>query len=293
MQKDCNMKASTIGGSRAGRGESTSSEETNAEGGLEVRVTDVCKWFGEIQALDHIDLVVRRGEMVAVIGGSGSGKSVLMRHLTGHFKPDEGRVFIANHAVEGSPLVDLASLSRSEMEALERHWAVVLQLNGLVPGTVYDNIALALRYVAELDEAIVHRRVHEVIEAVGLDVQRHAGLSVYELSGGMAKRVTIARALAIDPLLVFYDEPTSGLDPVLSVQIHELLRTVHNRSTASGMPRTSFIVTHDKDLLRNLRPRIVLLQAGQIVFEGLFEAFERSTNTAVQAYLNPRMSTQR
>lgn len=101
----------------------------------------------------------------------------------------------------------------------------------------------------------------------------------------MAKRVTIARALAVDPILLFYDEPTSGLDPMLAKQIQDLIRAVHLSRTTRGFIRTSVIVTHDKDLLRNLRPRIVLLNAGRIVFDGPFETFEQSRTPASQAYL--------
>jgi phospholipid/cholesterol/gamma-HCH transport system ATP-binding protein len=202
-------------------------------------------------------------------------------------------VLIADHESPGSPLVDLSSLGELGMERIERHWAVVFQQNALFAGTVYDNIALALRAVQGLPEDVVRRRVSDAIAAVGLDRDRDGELQVDQLSGGMAKRVAIARALAIDPILVFYDEPTTGLDPSRSYQIQDLIESVYERPTASGFPRTTVLITHDKELLIRLRPRVAMLDAGRIVFDGTYDSFENSNLPAIQPYIKSMASLHR
>jgi phospholipid/cholesterol/gamma-HCH transport system ATP-binding protein len=252
---------------------------------IEIRVEGLYKAFGDKRVLDGIDIQVCRGELIAIVGSSGSGKSTLLRLFTGHFKPDRGRVLVADHESEGSPPVDLATLDSLEMERLQRHWAVVFQGNGLLAGTVYDNIALPLRLVQGLDEKTIGDRITEVLLAVGLDPNKDAQISVDQLSGGMRKRAAIARALAIDPALMFYDEPTTGLDPARSWQIQDLIQAANERRTLSGCVRTSIAVTHDKDLLRRLQPRIVMLDGGHIVFDGNYESFHHSDSPLIRPYV--------
>ena len=252
---------------------------------VEVRVDGVYKSFGGRRVLDGVDLEVRRGEMVAIVGSSGGGKTTLLRHLTGHFAPDRGRVFLADHESPGSPLVDLATLDRIGMQRLERHLAVVFQQNGLLSGTVYDDVALPLRIVQGLDEGAVRVRVAEVLRAVGLDATEVGPTDVEQLSGGMAKRVAIAAALAVDPVLIFYDEPTSALDPARGAQVQDLIRAVHDRPTAAGLARTSLVITHDRDLLDRLQPRTVMLEAGRVVFDDAYRAFQQSDLPAIKPYL--------
>lgn len=262
-----------------------SDQSTSRPSQVELYVEHLSKSFGNKLALTDINLEARRGEIVAVVGTSGSGKTTLLRHLTGHFKPDRGRVLLADHDLNGSPLVDLATLDSAGMERLARHWAVVFQQNGLMSGTVYDDIALPLRVVQNLDEAAIRSRVSEAVLAVGLDMEKDTNLNVDQLSGGMAKRVAIAGALALDPILIFYDEPTTALDPSLSWRIQDLIQTVHNRPTATGFARTSLIITHDKDLLYRLKPRIIMLEAGRIVFDGSHDAFTHSDSPLIRPYL--------
>jgi phospholipid/cholesterol/gamma-HCH transport system ATP-binding protein len=253
---------------------------------IEIRVENLRKSFGDKVVLDGINLQVDSGELLAIVGDSGGGKSTLLRHLTGHFQPDRGRVLMADHESSGSPLVDLATLDDSGMDRLERHWGVVFQQNGLIAGSsTYDNIALPLRVVQGLAEDVIRQRVNDAVAAVGLDVNRDEELQIDELSGGMAKRVAIARALAIDPILMLYDEPTTGLDPSRAYQIQDLIEAVHKRPAASGIVRTTVLITHDKELLLRLQPRVVMLEAGRIVFDGLFENFESSNLPAIQPYI--------
>jgi len=250
----------------------------------EILVQDVHKSFGKNHVLRGINLEIGSGEMVAIVGGSGSGKTVLLRHLLGDFKPDRGHIRIADHESPGSPLVDLSTLDDEGMDRLRRHWAVVFQGNALFPGTVFENIALVLREVKGFSEAEIRAKAEEVVKAVGLDVTRVLDIDRRDLSGGMAKRVGIARALALDPLLIFYDEPTSGLDPNLAHQIQDLIAEAHLRNR-DGTPSTTVMITHDKELLYRLSPRVVMLHGGVVAFDGPYDAFRQADSPIVRPYL--------
>jgi phospholipid/cholesterol/gamma-HCH transport system ATP-binding protein len=212
---------------------------------VEIRIENLSKSFGSRHVLNGIDLEVRSGEMLAIVGGSGNGKSTLLRQIIGLDHPDQGRVLVADHESKDSPLVDLAILNTAGMESLERHWAVVFQGNALLSGhTVGFNIGLPLREVQNLDEPTVRRKVQGVLREVALDPDEDLALTTDQLSGGMAKRVAIARALALDPILLLYDEPTTGLDPQVAEKIQDLIGSVHRGKTASGFARTTLIITY-------------------------------------------------
>ena len=161
----------------------------------------------------------------------------------------------------------------------------MFQGNALLSGrTVGYNIALPLSDVQNLDEATIQRKVSEALREVALDPDKDSNLSIDQLSGGMAKRVAIARALALDPILLFYDEPTTGLDPQVADQIQRLIGSVHESKSASGMARTTLVITHDKDLLYRLQPRIIMLEAGRILFDGTYDAFSNSDSPVIRPY---------
>jgi phospholipid/cholesterol/gamma-HCH transport system ATP-binding protein len=250
---------------------------------VEIRAEAVYKSFGDNPVLRGLDLEIAAGELVAIVGGSGSGKTVLLRHFLGDFQPDRGRIWVADHEAPDGGLVDLATLDGEGMDRLRRHWAVVFQGNALFPGTVYENIALALREVKGLPESEIRNRADDVLRAVGLDVSRVLDLDRRQLSGGMARRVGIARALALEPMLIFYDEPTSGLDPHLAHQIHDLIAEAHARPRGSGR-RTSVMITHDKDLLYRLQPRVIMLNEGRVWFDGTYEAVRQSDSPVIRPY---------
>ena len=235
--------------------------------------------------LSGVSLDIRRGEMVAIVGASGGGKTVLLKHFIGELQPDNGRVLLADHESPGAPLTDLATLDEAGMDRLRRHWAVVFQKNALYTGTVYDNISLALLEVKGLPEDEVRRRVKESVRDVGLDPEHVPGLQREELSGGMAKRVALAPAMALDPALIFYDEPTTGLDPEHAEQIQKLVGSVHLRKSDLGIPRTTVIVTHDTGLLYHLEPRVIMLHDGKVFFDGTTEAFQQSDSAIIRPYV--------
>lgn len=245
--------------------------------------------FNGRPVLRGVDLIIHAGELVAIVGASGCGKTVLVDHLTGLMRPDSGRVLVADHDQPGAPLVDLNALDPDQLDAVRLHWQVVFQRNALFSGTVFDNIALWLREHTRLDERPIQERVRRSVEAVSLDPVDVLNKDRDELSGGMAKRVAIARAIAVDPIVMFYDEPTTGLDPVVSGHIHELIWSTHHRPLDSprsdGDRRTTVIVTHDRDLLRRLEPRVVMLERGRVAFTGSYQAFTQTDLESARTYL--------
>ena len=251
----------------------------------EVVAEGLCKSFDMRAVLVDIHMLVERGQMVAVVGGSGSGKTVLLHLLAGLMPPTRGRVRVADHSRPGAPLIDLAGLGEDAIDAVRRHWAVVFQQNALFSGSVYENIALLLREHGERDERRILARARTALASVALDVDDVLLKDRDNLSGGMAKRVAIARAIAIDPALVFYDEPTTGLDPVVGAHIHELIWTTHLATTSAGVPRTSILVTHDKELLRRVRPHVVMLHAGRVCISGTYNEFEGVPDGPPREYL--------
>jgi phospholipid/cholesterol/gamma-HCH transport system ATP-binding protein len=252
---------------------------------VELRTERLSKSFGDRPVLRGIDLTVGREEIVAIVGASGSGKTVMLDCLLRLLEVTSGRVLAADHSRKGSPLTDITDAREGVLQRIRLHWAVVFQRNALFSGTVYDNIALLLREHQELPEKEILRRARESLAACALDVEDVLRKDRDELSGGMAKRVAIARAIAIDPAVLFYDEPTTGLDPVVSGHIHELIWDMHHRPRAGGEQRTTVIVTHDKDLLRRLRPRVVMLHKGEICYDGSYTRFGKADCPSAQEYL--------
>lgn len=251
----------------------------------EIRLENLGKSFGDHEVLRDINLTILRGELVALVGGSGSGKSVLLDCMTGLLRPTAGRVLVANHSLDGAPLCDLGELDERELDQIRLHWSIVFQRNALYSGPVFDNIALWLRQNTKLSEKQIRDRVCESLEAVGFtDAERVAKSTRSELSGGMAKRVAIARAIAMEPDIIFYDEPTSGLDPRLASQIHDLIQKTHHATAPDGEARTSLIITHDKDFLARVQPRVIMLHDRRVHFDGSYEDFAASDSEVVRPY---------
>lgn len=277
---------------------------TAATAPIELRVENLHRAFGAQVVLDGVSMDIYNGDIVAIVGGSGSGKTVLLDHMTGLLPAQSGRVLVADHDVapgpHGPPLIDLAKQSPEKLDEIRKHWSVVFQHNALFGGTVFDNIALWLREHTSLGEAEIATRVREALIAVALDPKEVMTKDRDTLSGGMAKRVALARAIATNPVVIFYDEPTTGLDPIVGAHIHELVWKVHNQRPtdwaagkgdsgdnrpAPDVRRTSIIVTHDRELLRRLRPRVIMLGNGKICFDGPYDDFTRTHNPQAQLYL--------
>jgi phospholipid/cholesterol/gamma-HCH transport system ATP-binding protein len=254
---------------------------------VEIEIKGLYSAFGEHKVLRGVDLSVGRGEVVAVVGGSGCGKTVLLNQILGQLTPDAGTIEVADHGKPDAPLVDIATLHFKDIDAIHKHWGMVFQGNALFSGSVYDNIALWLREVRHLDEGAIHDIARSVLESVGLATDNDfLTRDVNELSGGMAKRLAVARALSMDPMVVFYDEPTTGLDPSSAVTIHDLIQTTHDEHRPGRPARTTVIITHDKDLLSRLKPRILMMHDGRVFFDGPLDAFEASGSAIVRPYFD-------
>ncbi len=219
----------------------------------------VCR-FGEQTVLDGVNLDVLEGEVLVIMGGSGSGKSTLLRHLIGTFIPDEGTVSVFGE--------DIGQLDEEGMNKVRREFGILFQSGALFNSmTVADNVALSLREHTDLDPDIIEFIVKIKLEQVGL--REAAQKFPSEISGGMKKRAGLARALALDPKLLFYDEPSAGLDPVTSASIDQLILDL---SKKAGV--TSVVVTHEMDSAFVIADRMAMLDKGKMLMVDKREVFE-------------------
>ncbi len=239
-----------------------------------IEVRGLVKSFDGRVVLDGINLRVEKGKVTAIMGGSGCGKSTLLRHLIGVMKPDTGEIWVGGQ--------DITRMGEGEMEAYRKRFGMLFQGGALLNSlSVRDNIALPLREHTRLDEKIIGVMVKMKLELVGLRDFEH--LKPSQLSGGMQKRVALARALALDPEIVFYDEPTSGLDPVVSGVIDELIMNLSDR-----MHITSVVVTHDTRSAFKIAHKMVVLYRGKVVAEGAPEEVRDSPDPLVQQFIHGR-----
>lgn len=236
-----------------------------------IRVRDLVVGFGDATVLDHLDLDVARGEILGFVGASGSGKSVLLRTLIGLLPKRSGLIEIFG--------VDLDKASADEIEAIERRWGILFQQGALFSSlTALQNVQFPMREYLHLSERLMDEVAMAKLEMVGLSVEDAAKFPS-ELSGGMVKRVALARALALDPEIVFLDEPTSGLDPISAGEFDALIRTLQQT-----LELTVFMVTHDLDSLHNVCDRIAALADGKVVAEGPIATMLACEHPWVKAY---------
>lgn len=261
----------------------------------EIVIKDLRKSFEGKAVLQGVDLTIRSGEIVAVVGGSGCGKTVLLKLIMAHYPADGGTVQVADHESEpgsdgAAPLLDIGTLDERQLDRIRVHWAVVFQRNALVTGDVFENLSVLPREVKGMTDEQVLPLARKALADVGLDPDAVMHRDREDLSGGMAKRVAVARAIVMDPVIVMYDEPTAGLDPEMSAQITELIGSTHRAQPSfaaahAGVRRTSIVVTHDTELLRRLRPRIVMLFDGKVLFDGSFDEFIHGTDPHIRPYV--------
>jgi len=236
-----------------------------------IEVNDLWKSFGRHEVLRGVDLDVVHGETLVVLGPSGCGKSVLLKHIIGLMMPDRGHVLF-----EGR---DITAMEGIELSQMRTRFGMVFQGAALFDSmTVGGNVALPLvehRGMAGSELASV---VEEKLSLVGLEGT--AALQPAELSGGMKKRVALARAVALEPDVILYDEPTTGLDPVMAEQINELIRSLQRKVNA-----TSIVVTHDLHSACFTGDRIALMAEGKIAFVGTTEELKTSSNEHVRSFV--------
>ncbi|MCS7034016.1 MAG: ABC transporter ATP-binding protein [Phycisphaerae bacterium] len=237
-----------------------------------IQVDHVVKRYGERTILDHITLDVLDGETLVILGGSGSGKSTLLRLMMGTVLPDEGEVIVFGKS--------LASMSPAELDEYRKSVGVLFQSAALFNSmTVADNVALPLREHTDLPEENVAIQVTIKLEMVGL--REHRNKMPSELSGGMKKRAGLARAMALDPRILFYDEPSAGLDPVTSAEIDELIIGLNKK-----LGVTSVVVTHEMDSAFRIADRMVLLDRGKFVACGTPEEMKQSADPLVRQFVH-------
>jgi phospholipid/cholesterol/gamma-HCH transport system ATP-binding protein len=229
--------------------------------------------FGGRPVLDGIDLVVEPRETVCILGGSGAGKSTVLRLILGLIQPDEGQIIVNGR--------DMSAATYEEVLETRLDMGMVFQGAALFDSlTVLDNVGFYLFEHTDLSEAEIRKRVEDALEVVDLEPSDVMYLLPSELSGGMRKRVGVARALIHEPKLLLYDEPTSGLDPITTRTIDELIRKLQRE-----LGVTSVVVTHDLDSAFRIADRLALLFEGKIVFEGSVEDMKSSDQSYVREFL--------
>ena len=232
-----------------------------------IRIRGLARRLGSKQVLDGVDLDIEKGETLVVLGPSGTGKSVLLKHIIGLMTPDRGSIEIDGENIVG--------MGERELDEVRKRFGMLFQGAALFDSmTVGENVGLGLREHTDMKDDEIERRVIERLEWVGLKDAEN--LKPASLSGGMRKRAGLARAIAMDPQFILYDEPTTGLDPIMADVINNLIRELQRR-----MGVTSIVVTHDIHSASKVADRMAMLYGGKVVFQG--------TPAEVQATGDPLM----
>lgn len=237
-----------------------------------IEVVDLHKRFGENKVLTGINLTIDEGSTCVILGGSGSGKTVLMKHMIGLLKPDQGQVF-----VEGE---DIVPFGAEELEKVRRKFGMVFQAAALFDSmTVYENVSFPLREHSKMAEEQIREVVRQKLQIVGLSgvEERYPA----DLSGGMRKRVGLARAIVLDPKIVLYDEPTTGLDPITTDYVDEMILDAKRQ-----LGVTSVVISHDIASAFKVADNIAFLSQGQIVDQGPPERLRESKHPALKVFLS-------
>ena len=236
-----------------------------------IDVRHLRKRFGSKVVLEDVSFTVERGTVCVVMGGSGSGKSTVLRHLIGAYKPDGGEIYLDGEEITG--------FNERELQRVRRKFGMLFQGGALLNSlTVGENVALPIRHHTDLPEETIEIMVKLKLELVGLRDAEH--LKPSEISGGMQKRVSLARAIALDPKIVFYDEPSAGLDPIVSGIIDKLMTDLTDK-----MGITSLVVTHDMHSAFRIAHKMIMLHRGRIVAAGTPEEIQGSSDPLVHQFI--------
>jgi len=241
-----------------------------------IQFDNVSKDFGQQVILKNADLNIYKGEITTIIGKSGVGKTVLLKHIIGLIEPDSGRVLYHGKS--------LSETGRREKRALMRRFSYMFQGTALFDSmTVYENIALPLKEKSSLSEDVIRRRVRDKMEQLDLNDMENKYPS--QLSGGMKKRVALARALVTDPEIVLFDEPTTGLDPIRRNAVHSMIADYQQRFGFTGI-----IVSHEIPDIFFISQRVAMIDEGKILFEGSPEDIRQSTDPVIQEFIRGQES---
>ena len=237
-----------------------------------IKLVDIHKSFGRQKVLDGVNLEIADGKITVIIGGSGGGKSVLLKHIIGLLKPDSGQVFVDD--------VDIVSLNDRDLNEVRKKFGMLFQEAALFDSmNVLENVAFPLREHTRKKEKEIREIVEERLRAVGLTGVEDKMPS--ELSGGMRKRVGLARAIAMHPQIVLFDEPTTGLDPVMTEAINELIV-----GTQRGFDLTCVVISHDVQSIFTVGHKIAMLYEGKIIEYGTPENIKMSSNPVLRQFLS-------
>jgi len=239
-----------------------------------IEVRDLVVRYGERTVLDNINFTVKRGETFVILGGSGCGKSTLLRNLVGLMRPHSGHILVNGQ--------DITAMSDAERVEVRKKLGMCFQGSALFNSmSIADNVALPLREHTKLEESTIDIMTKIKLELVGL-----GGFEDYlpaELSGGMKKRAGLARAMAMDPEVIFYDEPSAGLDPIVAAGLDTLIRKMQ-----STFNLTSVVVTHEMASVRLIADRVLMLLAGKVVGYGTLDDLHRSDHPFVKQFFDRR-----
>ena len=238
-----------------------------------IKIRDLHKAFGKKVVLDGVDLDIEKGESLVVIGGSGTGKSVLIKCIQGLLRPDSGSILIDEEEVVG--------IDEEQKEALHSKMGMLFQGGALFDSlSVWENVAFDMLENKKMDKRLAKNEAIRVLRSVGLapDV---ADLSPSELSGGMQKRVGLARAIASRPEIIFFDEPTTGLDPIMADVVNDLII-----ESVKGLGATALTITHDMASARKIADKIAMLYKGKIIWQGTVKDMDKTDNPYVQQFIH-------
>jgi len=237
-----------------------------------IQLTDLHKSFGSQHVLNGLDLTIPDGQITAIIGPSGEGKSVLLRHIIGLVQPDSGQIQVDGESIIG--------IRRSEMNRIREKFGMLFQNAALFDSmNVFENVAFPLQEKTSLSKDEIRTRVLSALEDVGLKNVEHKFTD--ELSGGMKKRVGLARALLLNPAIILFDEPTTGLDPIIKRAIHQLIRETHEK-----FGFTAVIVSHEIPDIFDIAQNVAMLYRGKILQYGTADQIRNSTDPVVKQFIS-------
>lgn len=242
---------------------------------IKISVRNLKKHFGKKVVLDGVDLDIKKGESLVVIGGSGTGKSVLIKCIQGLLVPDSGSI-----KIDG---VETTSFGSKDQEELHSKMGMLFQGGALFDSmTVWENVAFSMIENQKMSKKLAKREAVRILRQVGL-APEVADLYPSEISGGMQKRVSLARAISTKPEIIFFDEPTTGLDPIMADVINDLIV-----ESAKGLGASALTITHDMASVRKIADRVAMLYKGKIIWQGTVKEMDKSTNAYVEQFINGR-----
>ena len=245
---------------------------------MKIQLSNVCKSFGTQLVLDNLNLTVEPNRITVIIGESGGGKSVLLKHIIGLIRPDSGSVYIDN--------VEISALNDRKLNEVRKNFGMLFQEAALFDSmTVGENVAFPIREHTQLSKEEINVIVKKKLRQVGL--KNVVGKMPAELSGGMRKRVGLARAIALDPKIILFDEPTTGLDPIRRDDIDRLIVKTQQHTNA-----TCLIISHDIDSTFKIAHSVAMLYDGRIIEYGTPEKIKNSKNPAVKNFIKGKSSSE-